>query len=161
MVGDLVSLAVFLFLCFGAATTGAVFKPGAWYDSLSKPSWTPPDWLFPVAWSVLYVMIAVSAWLVWRAAGLAAAAVPLGVWGVQLALNAAWSWLFFGLRRMDLAFVEVVGLWLSIAACIVLFAPISLTAAALMAPYLVWVSFAAALNLAVWQRNRHAVGRTA
>lgn len=161
MVGDLVSLAVFLFLCFAAATTGAVFKPGTWYDSLSKPSWTPPDWLFPVAWTVLYVMIAVSAWLVWRAAGLAGGLIPLAVWGVQLALNAAWSWLFFGLRRMDLAFVEVVGLWLSIAACIVLFAPISLTAAALMAPYLVWVSFAAALNLAVWQRNRDAVGRTA
>ncbi len=160
MVGALVSLALFLLLCFAAATTGAVFKPGAWYDSLSKPSWTPPDWLFPVAWSVLYVMIAVSAWLVWREAGLAGAAVPLAVWGVQLVLNAAWSWIFFGLRRMDLAFAEVVGLWLSIAACIVLFAPISPTAAALMAPYLVWVSFAAALNLAVWQRNRHAVGRT-
>ena len=160
MVSDFVSLALFLSLCFAAATTGAVFKPGAWYDSLSKPSWTPPDWLFPVAWSVLYVMIAVSAWLVWREAGLAGAAVPLAVWGVQLVLNAAWSWIFFGLRRMDLAFAEVVGLWLSIAACIVLFAPISPTAAALMAPYLVWVSFAAALNLAVWQRNRHAVGRT-
>jgi len=161
MVGDLVSLSVFLLLCFAAATSGAVFKPGAWYDSLTKPSWTPPDWLFPVAWTVLYVAIAVSAWLVWRAAGLAEGMLALAVWLIQLVLNAAWSWLFFGLRRMDLAFVEVLGLWASILGCIVLFAPLSSVAALLMVPYLVWVSFAAALNLAVWQANRDAVRRTA
>ncbi len=158
---DLVALACFLLACFAAASTGAIFRPGAWYETLDKPSWTPPDWLFPVAWSVLYVAIAVSAWLVWREAGVAGAALPLAVWAVQLLLNGAWSWIFFGLKRMDLAFIEVLALWASIAACIVLFWPINRWASVILVPYLLWSSFAAALNLAVWQRNRHMVGRTA
>ncbi|WP_337877037.1 TspO/MBR family protein [Elioraea sp.] len=158
MAGELAVLGLFLLACFAAATTGAVFRPGPWYDRLDKPSWTPPDWAFPVAWTLLYIAIGVAPWLVWRAAGLAGAALPLAVWAVQLALNAAWSWLFFGLRRMDLAFAEVVALWLSIALMIALFLPISVTAGLLMVPYLVWVSFAAVLNLAVWQRNKDAVG---
>lgn len=158
MAGELAVLGLFLLACFAAATTGAVFRPGPWYDRLDKPSWTPPDWAFPVAWTLLYVAIGVAPWLVWRAAGFAGAALPLAVWAVQLALNAAWSWLFFGLRRMDLAFAEVVALWASIALMIALFLPISVTAGLLMVPYLVWVSFAAALNLAVWQRNKDAVG---
>ncbi|TQF77095.1 tryptophan-rich sensory protein [Elioraea sp. Yellowstone] len=158
MAGELAVLGPFLLACFAAATTGAVFRPGPWYDRLDKPSWTPPDWAFPVAWTLLYVAIGVAPWLVWRAAGFAGAALPLAVWAVQLALNAAWSWLFFGLRRMDLAFAEVVALWASIALMIALFLPISVTAGLLMVPYLVWVSFAAALNLAVWQRNKDAVG---
>jgi tryptophan-rich sensory protein len=156
---DIAVLAGFLLACFAAATTGAFFRPGPWYDRLDKPSWTPPDWLFPVAWTLLYIAIGVAPWLVWREAGFAGAALPLAVWAVQLLLNAAWSWLFFGLRRMDLAFAEVVALWLSIAAMIALFLPISVTAGLLMIPYLVWVSFAAVLNLAVWQRNKDAVGR--
>jgi tryptophan-rich sensory protein len=156
---ELAVLATFLLACFAAATTGAVFRPGPWYDQLDKPSWTPPDWAFPVAWTLLYIAIGVAPWLVWREAGFTGAALPLAVWAVQLLLNAAWSWLFFGLRRMDLAFAEVLALWLSIALMIALFLPISVTAGLLMIPYLVWVSFAAALNLAVWQRNKHAVGR--
>jgi tryptophan-rich sensory protein len=156
---ELAVLAACLLACFAAATTGAVFRPGPWYDQLDKPSWTPPDWAFPVAWTLLYIAIGVAPWLVWREAGFTGAALPLAVWAVQLLLNAAWSWLFFGLRRMDLAFAEVLALWLSIAAMIALFLPISVTAGLLMIPYLVWVSFAAALNLAVWQRNKHAVGR--
>jgi tryptophan-rich sensory protein len=103
-----------------------------WRSTLS--SLTPPDWLFPVAWTLLYIAIGVAPWLVWRAAGFAGAALPLAVWAVQLLLNAGWSWLFFGLRRMDLAFAEVVALWLSIAAMIALFLPISVTAGLLMIP---------------------------
>jgi tryptophan-rich sensory protein len=156
---ELAVLAAFLLACFAAATTGAVFRPGAWYDQLDKPSWTPPDWAFPVAWTLLYIAIGVAPWLVWREAGFTGAALPLAVWAVQLLLNAAWSWLFFGLRRMDLAFAEVLALWLSIALMIALFLPVSVTAGLLMIPYLVWTSFAAALNLAVWQRNKDAVGR--
>lgn len=159
MAGEFAVLGALLLACFAAATTGAFFRPGPWYDRLDKPSWTPPDWLFPVAWTLLYIAIGVAPWLVWRAAGFAGAALPLAVWAVQLLLNAAWSWLFFGLRRMDLAFAEVIALWLSIALMIVLFLPISTTAGLLMIPYLVWVSFAAALNFAVWQRNKDAVGR--
>ncbi|MGG5810135.1 TspO/MBR family protein [Falsiroseomonas sp. CW058] len=144
------ALVGFLGACFAAATTGALFKPGAWYDRLDRPSWLPPDWLFPVAWSVLYVMIAVAAWLVWRADGFGP---PLWLWWLQLALNAAWSVLFFGIRRLGLAFAEAVALWASILGCILAFAPVSPAAAWLMVPYLAWVSFACVLNWSMWRRN--------
>ena len=136
-----------------AALSGAFFKPGTWYEDLNKPWWRPPNWLFPIAWTVLYAMIAVSGWLVWRADSLAVTWPALTVYGVQLALNAGWSALFFGMRRMDLALLELIGLWLSIAAMIVLFLPISPPAAWLLVPYLLWVSFAGVLNYKVWRLN--------
>jgi tryptophan-rich sensory protein len=114
----------------------------------------PPNWLFPVAWTVLYVMIAVAGWLVWREAGFAGAPLALGLWAVQLVLNAAWSWIFFGLRRMDWALADLAALWLAILATILAFAPVSAAAAWLMAPYLAWVSFAGVLNLAMVRLNR-------
>jgi tryptophan-rich sensory protein len=153
---DLLGLGVFIAACVAVASTGALFRPGEWYETLSKPWWRPPNWLFAPAWTVLYVMIAVSGWLVWREAGLAGAALPLGLYAAQLALNAAWSWLFFGLRRMDLALADVALLWLSILGMIFLFRPISATAAWLLLPYLAWVSFAAALNLAMVRLNPRA-----
>jgi tryptophan-rich sensory protein len=136
--------------CFAAASTGAVFKPGGWYDGLTKPSWNPPNWLFPIAWSVLYLMIGFAGWLVWKADGFGLA---LGVWSLQLVLNALWSALFFGVRRLGVALAEAVALWASILACVILFAPISTTASWLMVPYLAWVSFAVVLNLAMWRLN--------
>ena len=105
---------------------------------------------------MLYLCIAVSGWLVWREAGFAGAVGPLAVYGVQLLLNTAWSAIFFGMRRPDLAFVEIVALWLSILATIVAFHPVHAGAAWLLLPYLCWVSFAAALNFAVWRLNRPA-----
>jgi tryptophan-rich sensory protein len=141
---------IFAALCFLAALSGALFKPGAWHAALAKPRWHPPNWLFGPAWAVLYLMIATAGWMVWNAAGWS---VALAAWGAQLVLNAAWSWLFFGRRRPDLAFVEVLLLWLSIAACVALFQPVSTTAALLMLPYLAWVGFAAALNFAMWRLN--------
>lgn len=140
----------FAALCFAAALSGAFFKPGAWHAALAKPSWHPPNWLFGPAWGVLYLMIATAGWMVWNAAGWSLA---LAAWGLQLVLNAGWSWLFFGLRRPDLAFAEVLALWLSIAACVVLFAPLSTTAALLMLPYLAWVAFASALTFSMWRLN--------
>ncbi len=139
---------------FLVALSGALFRPGAWYKRLSKPSWTPPDWLFGPVWMVLYALIAVSGWLVWQRVGLAAEI--FAVYALQLALNALWSALFFGLRRMRLALVEMAGLWLAIAANIAVFYPIDLGAALLLLPYLVWVSIAFCLNLAVWRLNRAA-----
>jgi benzodiazapine receptor len=139
---------------FGAAATGAIFRPGDWYRRLDKPPWRPPDWLFAPVWTMLYASIAVSGWLVWRAAGIEGAALPLAVFALQLLLNAAWTPLFFGLRRPDLALVEIVMLWGSIAATIVLFYPFSAAAAWLLVPYLAWVSFASALNASIWRRNR-------
>jgi benzodiazapine receptor len=139
---------------FGAAATGAIFRPGDWYRRLDKPPWRPPDWLFAPVWTMLYASIAMSGWLVWRAAGIEGAALPLAVFALQLLLNAAWTPLFFGLRRPDLALVEIVMLWGSIAATIVLFYPVSAAAAWLLVPYLAWVSFASALNASIWRRNR-------
>lgn len=153
---DLIGLGAFVLACVAVASTGALFRPGAWYESLAKPWWRPPNWLFGPAWTVLYLMIAVSGWLVWRKAGLAGAALPLAVYALQLAINAAWSWLFFGRRRMDLALVDVAALWLSIALMIALFAPISSTAAWLLVPYLGWVSFAAFLNFTMLRLNPRA-----
>lgn len=155
---DYLVLLGFLALCTVAASSGAVFQPGAWYRSLKKPSWNPPDWVFPVVWTVLYAFMAIAAWLVWRAAGsFAAAAVPLGFFVLQLALNAAWSWLFFGRKRMDWALIEVLFLWAAILACIVTFAPFSTAAAWLMAPYLLWVTIAAYLNYTVLRLNPESV----
>jgi translocator protein len=147
------SLLVFVLLCVATAASGAIFKPGAWYEALAKPSWTPPNWLFPVVWTLLYIMIAIAGWLVWRMSGFGAA---MFFWGLQLVLNGAWSWLFFGQRRMDLAMVDVALLWASIAIFILLAWPVSIWAGLLFVPYLVWVSIAAMLNLTVWRMNPQA-----
>ncbi len=142
-------LVVFLVLTFAAAGVGAQFGPSPWFEALRKPAWNPPNWVFAPVWTALYAMMAVAAWLVWRTGARA----PLACWLVQLALNAAWSWLFFGLERPDLAFVDIVVLWLAIAATLVTFAPVSRPAALLLAPYLAWVTFATVLNGTIWRLN--------
>ena len=139
---------------FGVAATAAIFRPGDWYKRLDKPQWRPPDWLFAPVWTVLYLLIALSGWLVWREAGIAGAALPLGVYVLQLLLNAAWTPIFFGLQRPGLALMEIVMVWASIVATIVLFHPVSAAAAWLLVPYLAWVSFASSLNFSIWRRNR-------
>ncbi|MGD0763597.1 MAG: TspO/MBR family protein [Roseiarcus sp.] len=150
---SIIGLACFIAACLLAALTGAWFRPGEWYERLKKPSWRPPNRLFAPVWTVLYLMIALAGWLVWREAGFAGAGLPLAAYALQLVVNAAWTPLFFGLRRPDLGFVDVVLLWLSIIATIALFCPIHVVAAALLAPYLAWVTFAAALNFSVWRLN--------
>lgn len=150
---SIVALGVFLALNFAAAASGAVFRPGAWYEGLAKPAWTPPNRAFPVIWTALYLMNAVSGWLVWQAAG-TAAALALGVYGLSLVINASWSAVFFGLRRMGFGLAIVVLLWLSILAVAALFRPFSALAGALQLPYLLWVTLAAALNLTVLRMNR-------
>lgn len=140
----------FLGLVFLASLTGAIFRPGDWYKQLDKPGWTPPDWLFPVAWALLYVLMAYAAWRVWDLAGLSLA---LGLWVVQLVFNAGWSAVFFGMRRPALALAELAALWLLIAAMIVAFARIDTIAALLLAPYIAWVSFAAVLNADIVRRR--------
>ena len=148
-------LALFGFIAANTlvACSGAVFRPGQWYEDLSKPSWRPPNWLFGPVWMVLYGMIAFSGWLVWRQEGFGGASVALTIYAVQLILNALWSAIFFGMRRLGLAFFEMVGLWLAILANIVVFYPLNSGAALLLVPYLLWVSFAMLLNFAMWRRN--------
>ncbi len=147
---SILSFIVFLVIVFMAAASGAVFSPGAWYRSLDRPSWTPPDWVFPVVWSILYFMIAIAGWLVWRAEGIGLA---LSVWSANLVVNAAWSWIMFGLRQIGLALADVALLWLLTVAFIFVAAPVDVRAAWLFVPYLVWVTIASALNFEVWRRN--------
>lgn len=153
-ISSILVLPVFVGACFLAAATGAVFPPGDWYERLAKPSWRPPNWLFAPVWTVIYLTIAVSGWLVWRKSGFAGAALPLTIYLLQLVLNAAWTPIFFGLRRPDLAFFEIVILWLAIVATIVTFYSLNAAAAWLLLPYLAWVTFAATLNFGVWRLNR-------
>jgi len=147
------ALAGWLVLSFSAASLGAFFMPGEWYATLKKPSWNPPDWIFGPVWSALYTMMAVAAWLVWQRGGFVAQRRPLTLFLVQLALNAVWTPLFFGLHRPGLAFAEIVILWLAIAATLAAFRPVSRPAAWLLVPYLAWVSFAAVLNFTLWRLN--------
>ena len=149
----LLGLAGWLALCFCAAALSAIFMPAEWYASLKKPSWNPPGWIFGPVWTALYAMMAVAAWLVWRRGGFAAQRGPLMLFLTQLALNAAWTPLFFGLRRPGVAFAEILLLWLAIAWTIGIFWRVHRVAAWLLAPYLAWVSFAAALNFALWRLN--------
>jgi tryptophan-rich sensory protein len=150
---SLLILAAFIVANASAAATAALSRPGEWYRKLDKPSWRPPDWLFAPVWTALYAMIALSGWLVWRQAGFAGAALPLTAYALQLILNALWTPVFFGLRRPDLALIEMVMVLASIVATIVLFHSVSRAAAWLLVPYLAWVSFASALNFSIWRRN--------
>ena len=143
-----------LVLTFAAAWIGSRYMPGPWYASLAKPSWTPPGALFAPVWTILYVLMAVAAWLVWRQAGFGGARAALVLFVVQLALNALWSYLFFGLQRADLAVIDIVALWFAILAVLALFWRVDWRAGALLLPYLAWVGFATFLNIAVWRLNR-------
>ncbi|HMO64602.1 MAG TPA: tryptophan-rich sensory protein [Verrucomicrobiota bacterium] len=147
------ALLLWLAASFSAALFGGQFGPGDWYAGLRKPAWNPPGWVFGPVWTALYTMMGVAAWLVWRRGGWRAQAVPLGLFLVQLALNAAWSWLFFGLHRPGLACAEIVALWLAILAAALAFRPVSAAAFWLLVPYLAWVAFAAVLNFTLWRLN--------
>jgi tryptophan-rich sensory protein len=147
------ALGGWLLLCFAAAWPGAWFMPGAWYAALNKPAWNPPGWVFGPVWSALYAAIAVAAWLVWKRGGFAAQRRALVPFLVQLALNAAWTPLFFGLQRPGLAFTEILLLLLAIVWTITAFRAVHRAAAVLLLPYLAWVSFAAFLNFTLWRLN--------
>jgi tryptophan-rich sensory protein len=149
----ILGLCGWLLLCFAAASPGAVFMPGEWYAALKKPAWNPPGWIFGPVWTALYTMMAVAAWLVWRRGGWKEQRRPLLIFLSQLALNALWTPLFFGLHRPGVAFAEIVLLWLAIVATVAAFRPVNRGAAWLLVPYLAWVSFAAVLNGTLWRLN--------
>jgi len=152
----LLSLLISLGLVGAAASTGARFRPDTWYRSLAKPAWTPPDLAFPIAWGILYLLMAVAAWHVYLAEPSVARSAGLVCYLLQLAANAAWSWLFFGRRQVFSALLDIVLLLGLIVATTALFARASELAAWLMAPYILWVMLALALNASVWRLNRHA-----
>jgi tryptophan-rich sensory protein len=143
-----------LIVPFATAFVGSRFMPGAWYAALVRPTWSPPNAVVAPVWTLLDLLMGVSAWLVWRRAGFQGAGTALAVFGVQLVLNALWSYLFFGLHRPDLALVDIVLLWGAILAVVILFGRVDRVAGALQLPYLAWVTFATALNGAVWWLNR-------
>ena len=143
-------------LCFAVAGIGARWTAAevpAWYQTLARPGFAPPSWIFGPVWSLLYLMMALAAWRV----GLAEAS-PWRTWGlalflVQLGLNLAWSWIFFRQHAIGAALAEIVLLWAAIGATTLVFARVSPAAAWLMSPYWAWVSFAALLNAAFWRLN--------
>lgn len=150
---SILALVGWIAVCFAAAAIGGLYPPGGWYAGLAKPAWNPPSWLFGPVWTVLYLMMAVAAWLVWKRYGFSGAALPLGIFFVQLVLNAAWTWLFFGLKQPGIAFAEIVILWLAILLTLVSFWRLERAAGILLIPYLAWVSFAAVLNYTLWRLN--------
>ena len=149
------ALGFFCLACLLAAGLGSLFTMvslGSWYATLVKPSWNPPSWLFGPVWTVLYALMGVAGWLVWRRGGPAIR--PALQWfAVQLVLNVGWSAVFFGLQMPGLAFAEILVLWLAIAATLMTSWRVSRAAGILLVPYLLWVSFAAVLNFAIWRLN--------
>jgi len=141
-------------VCLGAGWLGSLLtRPAlmAWYEGLSKPSWTPPNWLFAPVWTILYLAMGVAAWLVWQQSSLTA--VPMQFFLLQLFLNVSWSAVFFRFRSSGWAFLEIAALWSAILLTVIAFLRTAPLAGWLMIPYLGWVSYAAALNFAIWRLN--------
>jgi len=136
-----------------AAMSGAFFRPGDWYAELRKPWWRPPNAAFPIVWTTLYILLTFATWRVWTRASGDEAVMAMTAFGVQLVFNAAWSAIFFGMRRMRLALVELVCLWLSIAAMILIYQRTDIWAAALLLPYITWVTIAGVLNWTMIRLN--------
>jgi tryptophan-rich sensory protein len=149
-----------LLLSFVTAAIGALasVQAAGFYAAMAQPAWAPPSAVFGPVWSLLYALMAIAAWLVWRRHGWHRHRVVLALFVVQLVANGLWSWLFFAWHLGAAAFVDIVLLWLLIAATLIGFWRVRAWAGALLLPYLAWVSFAAALNLAVWQLNPHILG---
>lgn len=157
--GDLMTwlmLGAFLAACFVVAGVGGWFTSlglGEWYAGLVKPSFNPPSWVFAPVWTFLYLLMGIAAWLVWKESGWSGAAAALSLFFIQLLLNLAWSALFFALRSPGWALIEIIVLWAAIVTTAGLFLRHSTTAAVLMLPYLLWVTFAAVLNAALVRLN--------
>ncbi len=148
-----IGLVGWLLICFLAGAVGALLEPGLWYETLNKPAWTPPNWIFPVVWPILYICMGTAAWLVWQKSGFDEARDALTLFLVQLTLNALWSWFFFGLHQISMALADIILLWIMILFTTLAFRIYNRIAAWLMVPYLIWISYAVALNLSIWNLN--------
>lgn len=149
----IIGLIAWIALCSLAGIFGAQFDPGNWYVILSKPAWTPPNWIFPVVWPILYLMMGTAAWLLWKQEKISTYQTEFTWFFLQLALNAIWSWLFFGLHLIATGLAEILLLWIAILFTTMLFWKRNRLAGLLLTPYLLWVSYASALNFAIWQLN--------
>lgn len=146
----ILALVGFIVVTFCAPLFGIFSQPGAWYAALAKPSWNPPGWIFGPVWSTLYLLMAVAAWLVWKREGWRHA---LLFYFIQLALNAAWTPIFFGAHQLGWALLEISFLWLAILLTLLNFFRVSKPAGWLLVPYGIWATFAAFLNFTLWQMN--------
>jgi len=153
VLSDVGALALSILLVGAVSSTGAIFSTGDWYRSLERPFFTPPDWIFGPAWTLLYLLMAVGAWLVWRQRRERPVGLALAVYLVHLVFNALWTVLFFGLHRIDLALADIVLLDGLIALTLALFWRVRVTAGLCFVPYLAWTSFATVLNFAFWRLN--------
>ncbi|MCB1486566.1 MAG: tryptophan-rich sensory protein [Bauldia sp.] len=151
-----IALAVFLVLCYGAGFLGQLATTPnipTWYAALEKPSFNPPDAVFPIVWGILYAVMAIAAWLIWRSPPSRARTIALTLFAVQLFFNVAWSWIFFGVQNPPLGFVVIVVLVVAIAATVIAFGKVVREAALMLLPYLAWVVFATVLNAAIVALN--------
>jgi len=151
-----VVLVLFIVVCLGVGFLGSKYTSQSipdWYSQIKKPAWTPPNWLFAPVWTFLYISMAVAAWLVWRNLGVTGSYASMILFVLQLALNALWSYLFFGLRMPGLAFLDIVALFVAIVLTAMLFWRYVALAGVLMLPYIVWVGYASTLNWAIWRMN--------
>ncbi|WP_085688119.1 MULTISPECIES: TspO/MBR family protein [unclassified Pseudomonas] len=142
---------IFLLACGAAASGGLFFKPGDWYESLVKPAFTPPKWAFPIAWTIIYLLLA---WAGYRLTLLNDSESVLALWAAQIALNTLWTPVFFGARRIFAGMVIITLLWLVVAAMVVLALRLDLITGLILFPYLAWLCVAAALNFSILRSNR-------
>lgn len=147
---DLTVFAIFFLACCGAGATGMLFPTGDWYKSLAKPSWVPPNWVFPVAWTSIYFLMSFAGA---RIAGLDGNGMALAFWAMQIAFNTLWTPVFFGLRHWNGSLMAMAGLWLAVLGCLVTSFQLDLWAGLAFVPYMIWVTVAAALNLSVVRLN--------
>jgi translocator protein len=147
---DMLVFATFVLACGGAAASGALFPPGPWYKTLARPSWTPPDWVFPVTWTTLYLLMAAAAA---RAHPVEGSGVAMALWSAQIAVNVLWSPVFFGQQRPRAGLMVLIALWILVALTMVAFFRLDLIAGLLFVPYIIWVTIAGALNLWIVRNN--------
>ncbi len=142
---------IFLLACAAAASTGIIFQPGQWYESLKKPSFTPPNWLFPVAWTTIYLLLA---WAGYRLSLMPGSQEVLALWAAQIALNTLWTPVFFGAHKLLAGMVIITLLWLVVAAMLVMALRLDVITGLMLFPYLVWLCVAATLNFSILRNNR-------
>lgn len=151
-----ISIIISIVVAQAAGAIGSIFTASSvstWYNTLTRPSWNPPSWLFGPVWITLYTLMGIAAYLVWTKKDMPGAKIALWVYGIHLVLNSLWSILFFGLRNPGAAFAEIIILLILIIVTTVLFWKIDPRAGALMLPYIAWVSFAMVLNYSIWRLN--------
>lgn len=147
---DWILFCIFLAATFAAGATGAMFPTGEWYKQLNKPSWTPPNWLFPIAWTSIYLLMSFAGA---RVAVLEGSAYAMAFWAMQIAFNALWTPIFFGLRNLKGSLPVMAGLWVSVLGCLITHFMLDPLAGLAFVPYMVWVTVAASLNIAMVRLN--------